>query len=94
VLDLVATYQVTERLLAAVWMMQGTLSGEFQGGTYFDETKHWSGANLYLSYKFSDVFSLGTRLEYFYNTSGARTIDQRQRHRCAHLYPYGKFLPG
>lgn len=74
VLDLVATYQVTERLLAAVWMMQGTVSGEFQGGTYFDETKHWSGANLYLSYKFSDVFSLGTRLEYFDNTSGVRAL--------------------
>ncbi|MFM7487731.1 MAG: outer membrane beta-barrel protein [Cytophagales bacterium] len=74
VLDLVATYQVSERLQAAIWVMQGTASGEFQGGTYFNETKHWSGANLYVSYKFSDLFSLGTRLEYFDNTSGARAL--------------------
>jgi len=74
VLDLVATYQATDRLLLAVWAMQGSSSGEFQGGTYFAETKHWTGANFYLSYKFSDLFSLGTRIEYFDNTSGARAL--------------------
>ncbi|MBI3219564.1 MAG: porin [Bacteroidetes bacterium] len=74
VLDLVATYQATDRLLLAIWAMQGSVSGEFQGGTYFAETKHWSGANLYVSYKFTDIFSLGTRIEYFDNTSGARGL--------------------
>lgn len=74
VLDLVATYQATDRLLLAIWAMQGSVSGEFQGGTYFAETKHWSGANVYVSYKFTDIFSLGTRIEYFDNTSGARGL--------------------
>ncbi len=74
VLDLVATYQATDRLLLAIWAMQGSVSGEFQGGTYFAETKKWSGANLYVSYKFTDIFSLGTRIEYFDNTSGARGL--------------------
>jgi hypothetical protein len=74
VLDLVATYQATDRLLLAVWAMQGSVSGEFQGGTYFAETKNWSGVNLYVSYKFTDIFSLGTRIEYFDNMSGARAL--------------------
>jgi Putative beta-barrel porin-2, OmpL-like. bbp2 len=74
VLDLVATYQATDRLLLAIWAMQGSVSGEFQGGTYFAETKNWSGANLYVSYKFTDIFSLGTRIEYFDNMSGARAL--------------------
>ncbi len=74
VLDLVATYQATDRLLLAVWAMHGSASGEFQGGTYSAETKNWSGANLYVSYKFTDIFSLGTRIEYFDNTSEARGL--------------------
>ncbi len=74
VLDLVATYQATDRLLLAVWAMHGSASGEFQGGTYFTETKNWSGANLYVSYKFTDIFSLGTRIEYFDNKAGARGL--------------------
>ena len=74
VLDLVATYQVTERFMVGTWLMYGSAKGEFQGGTYFTEMKHWSGANLYLTYKFTDIFSLGARLEYFDNKSGARAL--------------------
>ena len=74
VLDLVATYQLTEKWSLAVWLMQGTAKGEFQGGTYFNEAKHWGGANLYVAYKFSDIFSLGTRIEYFDNKSGVRSL--------------------
>ena len=74
VLDLVATYQLSERLMIGTWLMQGTLKGEFQGGPFFAEAKHWSGANLYVTYKFSDIFSLGTRLEYFDNKQGVRAL--------------------
>jgi len=74
VLDFVATYQATEKFSLAVWLMQGTAKGEFQGGTYFTETKHWSGANLYLQYKLTDIFALGARLEYFDNKQGARAL--------------------
>ena len=74
VIDLVATYQLTPRWLLSLWAMQGSLKGEFQGGAYTNEMIHWSGVNLYASYKFSDVFSLGTRLEYFDNLSGARAL--------------------
>jgi hypothetical protein len=74
VLDLVATYQVTDKVLIGAWLMRGTAKGEFQGGSYFDEAKHWSAANLYLTYKLSDIVSIGTRLEYFDNRSGARAL--------------------
>lgn len=74
VYDFVATYQLSEKLLLGTWLMFGTLKGEYQGGTYFDKTVTWGGANLYMTYKFSDVFSLGARAEYFDNTSGARGL--------------------
>lgn len=74
VLDLVATYQLTEKLMVGTWLMMGSAKGEFQGGSYFPKTKHWSGANLYLTYKFTDLFTLGARLEYFDNKSGARAL--------------------
>lgn len=74
VLDLTASYQVSEKTMLGLWLMQGSLRGEFQGTAYTPEVKHWSGATLYFTYKFSDVFSLGTRLEYFDNTSGARPL--------------------
>lgn len=74
VLDLVATYQISERLMLGTWLMLGSAKGEFQGGAYLPETKNWGGANLYATYKFSDVFSFGTRIEYFDNTSGVRAL--------------------
>ncbi len=74
VLDLVATYQLTPKLMLGAWVMQGSAKGDFQGGTYFTEMKHWSGANLYVQYKFTDIFSLGARIEYFDNKQGARAL--------------------
>lgn len=74
ILDLVATYQITERFMLGTWLMYGSLKGEFQGSAYATETKNWGGANLYATYKFSDLFTFGTRIEYFDNTSGARAL--------------------
>ncbi|MBI3219889.1 MAG: porin [Bacteroidetes bacterium] len=74
VLDLVATYQANDQLLLAFWGMYGTVQGEFQGATYFPETKHWSGVNLYASYKLSNLFSIGCRIEHFDNQDGARAL--------------------
>ena len=54
--------------------MRGTVKGEFQGSSYSAEAKHWSGANLYVTYKVNPVFSIGTRLEYFDNKQGARAL--------------------
>jgi hypothetical protein len=74
VLDLVATYQVNKKFMVGTWLMYGTLTGEYQGGTYYNDPKHWNGANLYMTYNFSTLFTIGTRLEYFNNNSGARPL--------------------
>jgi hypothetical protein len=74
VLDLVCTYQVTDKIYFGLWAMQGSLKGEFQGGQYTTGMRHWSGINLYSTYKFNRIFSLGTRLEYFENKSGVRSL--------------------
>ena len=74
VLDLVATYQVTDRFLLGFWGMYGTLKGEFQGGGYTEKALHWSGVNLYASYKLSDLFTIGARVEHFDNKDGARAL--------------------
>lgn len=74
VLDFVSTYQVSERFLLGLWAMHGSVKGEYQGGTYFPQMKHWSGINLYTTFKCSEVFSIGTRLEYFENKSGVRAL--------------------
>jgi hypothetical protein len=47
---------------------------------------HWSGANLYVTYKFSDVFSLGTRLEHFDNEDGARGLKTNGLGTSANTY--------
>jgi hypothetical protein len=74
VLDLVSTWQATKRITVGLWLMRGSLKGEYQGGSYYSTMQHWGGTNLYLVYKVSDIFSLGTRLEYFDNTSGVRAL--------------------
>lgn len=74
VLDLVINYQISERFYMGGWFMLGSLKGEFQGSKYFSKTENWGGANLYLQYKLNDVYSIGTRIEYFDNTSGARAL--------------------
>ena len=81
VYDLNGGYQATEKLFIGYWFMYGSQSGTLGSpGTFVpadgnvNETKHWGGANLYLIYAFTDVFSLGFRGEYFDNKSGARGL--------------------
>lgn len=74
VLDLVATYQVTDALSFGVWGMYGSTKGDFQGVNVGSSMLNWWGANLYSAYKFSDIFSLGVRLEHFDNKDGARLL--------------------
>jgi hypothetical protein len=74
VLDLVMSYQVTERFGLAFWGMYGSAKNEFQGTVLSDEMLNWSGVNLYASYKFTDGFTLGTRIEHFDNQDGARAL--------------------
>jgi hypothetical protein len=74
IIDLVTSYRLSSRLSAALWLMRGTQSGEFQGSSYLTGRGHWQGASLYLTYRFSDRFSLGSRLEYFDNSDGVRAL--------------------
>jgi hypothetical protein len=81
VYDLNGGYQLTEKLLLGYWFMYGSQKGTLGApGTFIpadgnvDVVKSWYGANLYLMYAFSDVFSLGFRGEYFNNESGARGL--------------------
>jgi hypothetical protein len=74
VLDFVANYQVSSKLKIGTWVMYGSQRGEFQGGTYFQQMRHWSGVNLYTQYKLSESFSIGTRVEHFDNTDGVRPL--------------------
>ncbi|MBX7126006.1 MAG: porin [Cyclobacteriaceae bacterium] len=74
VLDLVINYQVSDKFYLGGWFMYGSAKGEFQGVQLGSKSRHWGGANLYAMYKFTDIFSFGTRIEYFDNTSGARAL--------------------
>jgi hypothetical protein len=81
VYDLNGGYQATEKLYIGYWFMLGRQYGNLGSpGTFVPadgdvtSTKTWGGANLYLIYAFSDVFSLGFRGEYFDNSSGARGL--------------------
>jgi Putative beta-barrel porin-2, OmpL-like. bbp2 len=81
VYDLNGGYQASEKLFLGYWFMYGTQKGTLSApGTFLpadgnvDKVKSWYGANLYLTYAFSDVFSLGFRGEYFDNKSGARGL--------------------
>jgi hypothetical protein len=74
VLDLVTTLQVSERVGLAFWGMYGSAKGDFQGGNVGEDMLNWYGANLYATYKFSDIFTIGTRLEHFNNDDGARLL--------------------
>lgn len=81
VYDLNGGYQATEKLFIGYWVMYGTQKGTLGApGTFIpadgnvDDKKSWYGANLYLTYAFSDVFSLGFRGEHFDNKDGARGL--------------------
>lgn len=81
VYDLNGGYQATQKLFLGYWFMYGSQKGTLGApGTFVpadgnvDEVKHWYGANAYITYAFSDVFSLGFRGEHFDNKSGARGL--------------------
>jgi len=81
VYDLNGGYQASEKLFIGYWFMYGTQKGTLGApGTFIpadgnvDEKKSWYGANLYLTYAFSDAFSLGFRGEHFDNKDGARGL--------------------
>ena len=81
VYDLNGGYQATDKLFIGYWAMYGTQKGTLGGpGTFVpadgnvDKVKSWYGANLYLTYAFTDFFTLGFRGEYFDNKSGARGL--------------------
>jgi hypothetical protein len=74
VLDLNGSYALSERFTLGFWGMYGSVKGEFQGSAYSPKMLHWYGVNLYGTYRFSDIFSLGVRLEHFDNKDGARAL--------------------
>ena len=81
VYDLNGAYQLSDKFLIGYWAMYGSQKGELGApGTFIpadgntDERKSWYGANLYLVYALSDIFSLGFRGEHFNNDSGARGL--------------------
>ena len=74
VLDLVANYKLSDRWSITYWGMRGTLRGEFQGSGYDAKSKHWFGSSVYLTYIISNTVSIGTRIEYFDNRDGARSL--------------------
>ncbi len=81
VYDLNGGYQATEKLYIGYWFMMGRQYGALGSpGTFIPadgDTKNvkvWGGANIYLIYTLSDMFSLGFRGEYFDNSSGARGL--------------------
>jgi hypothetical protein len=74
VLDLTASMKVSQKITVGLWMMHGTLKGEFQGGNYTTSPRNWYGLNLYVTCQLKDYLSVGSRFEYFNNESGARPL--------------------
>jgi hypothetical protein len=74
VLDLTASIRLSKKATLGLWAMHGTLRGEFQGGNYTSSAKNWYGVNVYMTYKLTDYLTVGSRLEYFNNESGARAL--------------------
>ena len=82
VIDLNGGYQAGKKLFIGYWVMFGSQKGSLGSpGTFIpadgniNEKKSWYGANLYLTYAFTDMFSLGFRGEHFDNSSGARGLN-------------------
>ncbi|TAE01002.1 MAG: porin [Bacteroidetes bacterium] len=76
VYDLVANYNVGKWNFTT-WLLLGSADGlgnSFGTAYNLDKTRNWGGANFYAVYNFNDVFSLGTRVEYFDNSAGVRGL--------------------
>jgi len=81
VYDINGVYTVSDKFYIGYWAMLGTQHGTLGSpGTFVpadgdvDKTKKWWGANLYLVYNTSDLFSIGLRAEHFNNDEGARGL--------------------
>jgi hypothetical protein len=66
-IDVVATYQVSDKWLVGVNAVQGFQSRK-------DYNANWGGVAAYSNYAFTDVFGLGARAEFFDNTAGVQYI--------------------
>ncbi len=81
VYDINGVYTISDKFYIGYWAMLGTQHGTLGSpGTFVpadgdvDKTKKWWGANLYLVYNTSDLFSIGLRAEHFNNDEGARGL--------------------
>jgi hypothetical protein len=81
VYDLNGQYTFSDKFYLGYWFMLGTQYGTLGApGTFMpadgdvEGTKKWYGANLYLVYNASDLFSIGVRAEHFNNEDGARGL--------------------
>lgn len=81
VYDLNGVYTFSDKFYLGYWFMLGTQYGEMGAPGVFvpadgdvESTKKWYGANLYLVYNASDLFSIGLRAETFNNDEGARGL--------------------
>jgi len=74
--DLTTTYQITDKLkfgINAAYGMGNKLKVDPTEADGFSAAK-WGGVALYSDYRFSDVFGLGVRAEYFNDKDGVRYI--------------------
>jgi hypothetical protein len=81
VYDINGGYQATDKLFIGFWVMLGSQYGQLGApGTFIPadgdvvSKKTWYGANLYLQYAVTDIFTIGFRGEHFDNASGARGL--------------------
>lgn len=77
VLDLVTTFQVTEKFFLGANAAIGSQKGDYQGYTFTDKATSWGGVALYTNYALSSNFGLGARYEFFDNKGGARLLRNR-----------------
>ena len=76
-LDLVTTYQITEKFFLGLNAAVGSQKGDYQGYTFTNKATSWGGVALYTNYAVSSIFGLGARYEYFDNKGGARLLRNR-----------------
>lgn len=73
-LDLTATYQVTDKFMLGLNAATGAQTGDYQGTGGPSTKKTWGGVALYTKYDFTSTFSLGARMETFDNKDGVRGL--------------------
>ena len=77
-LDLVITYQITEKFYLGINAVGGSAEGLELSPTdstkKINVTRNWGGVALYTNYQFCKIFGLGLRGDFFDNTSGVLYI--------------------